>query len=214
MAAGSRTKLIQPPTSSAEFVYGNGTSQAESYSAGSVILYTRLLRYYRQMRRLGLLCVTTALLGISTADASEELRQNVQRMFGSQALDGRSFGPARWIRGGALTNDGSQTQINGAGDWVYEEELNLWQAFRWSPSLYPRLTIFPYPKAGTRNPAVRIGIVTATGGQAKWISLPGDARENYVFRMDWSTIGISESVSCTGGKTTSLYTLPMSRTDR
>ena len=33
----------------------------------------------------------------------------------------------------ALTTDGSETLINAAGDWVYEEELNLRQAFRWSP---------------------------------------------------------------------------------
>ena len=27
--------------------------------------------------------------------------------------------------------------------------------------------------------------MTAAGGTPKWLSLPGDARENYVFRMDW-----------------------------
>ena len=294
------------------------------------------------MRRLHFLCLTALLLGGSAADASDELRQNLQRIFGSQALNGRSFGPARWIRGGAsfttvepsstdpkvreiieyetgsgkrsplvtaaqltpkggktalnvedywwdrdmrrlliftesrkywrtnslgdywvlnrdsgelkklggpeapasslmyatfspdgtqvayvrsaniyvedlntgavraLTTDGSDTTINGAGDWVYEEELNLRQAFRWSPdgrqiafwqfdesgverftiinnteSLYPKITTFPYPKAGTKNPAVRIGVVAAAGGNPKWIAVPGDARENYLFRMDW-----------------------------
>jgi dipeptidyl-peptidase-4 len=52
-------------------------------------------------------------------------------------------------------------------------------------SLYPKLTTFPYPKTGTKNPAVRLGIVAAAGGSPKWVSLPGDARENYVFRADW-----------------------------
>jgi dipeptidyl-peptidase-4 len=294
------------------------------------------------MRRLGVLCVTTALLGIAPAAASEELRQNLQRIFGGKTLNTKPFGPARWIRNGAsfttvepsakdpkarevveydtatgkrsplvtaaqltppgasealevedywwdremrrllvftktkkywrtnslgdywvlsrdsgqlkklggaeapasslmyanfspdgrrvayvragnlyvedlaggavraLTTDGSDTRINAAGDWVYEEELNLRQAFRWSPdgrrvafwqfdetgverftminntdSVYPKLTVFPYPKAGTKNPAVRVGIVAAAGGDPTWISLPGDARENYVFRMDW-----------------------------
>jgi len=33
----------------------------------------------------------------------------------------------------ALTSDGSETLVNGASDWVYEEELNLRDAFRWSP---------------------------------------------------------------------------------
>jgi dipeptidyl-peptidase-4 len=33
----------------------------------------------------------------------------------------------------ALTNDGSTTMINGTFDWVYEEELNDRDGFRWSP---------------------------------------------------------------------------------
>ena len=32
-----------------------------------------------------------------------------------------------------LTRDGSETIINGTSDWVYEEELGLRNAFRWSP---------------------------------------------------------------------------------
>lgn len=32
-----------------------------------------------------------------------------------------------------LTRDGSSTIINGTSDWVYEEELDLRDAFRWSP---------------------------------------------------------------------------------
>ena len=32
-----------------------------------------------------------------------------------------------------LTRDGSDTIINGTSDWVYEEELDLRDAFRWSP---------------------------------------------------------------------------------
>ena len=27
--------------------------------------------------------------------------------------------------------------------------------------------------------------MAATGGKPEWVLLPGDARENYVFRMDW-----------------------------
>jgi dipeptidyl-peptidase 4 len=33
----------------------------------------------------------------------------------------------------ALTTDGSATLINGTSDWVYEEELDLRDGFRWSP---------------------------------------------------------------------------------
>jgi dipeptidyl-peptidase 4 len=32
-----------------------------------------------------------------------------------------------------LTNDGSDTTINGTADWVYEEEFDLRDGFRWSP---------------------------------------------------------------------------------
>ena len=111
----------------------------------------------------------------------------------------------------ALTSDGSDTLVNGASDWVYEEELNVRDGFRWSPdgkniafwqmdesgvqlytiinnsdSLYPELQKFPYPKAGTKNPSVRVGVVSVAGGDPKWIQAPGDPRENYLFRMDWA----------------------------
>jgi dipeptidyl-peptidase-4 len=110
----------------------------------------------------------------------------------------------------ALTSDGSDTLVNGTSDWVYEEELNLRDGFRWSPdglniafwqfdqsgvelftvidntsSLYPTLTRFPYPTAGQKNSAVRVGVVSAEGGPPVWMQIPGDPRENYLFRMDW-----------------------------
>jgi dipeptidyl-peptidase-4 len=110
-----------------------------------------------------------------------------------------------------LTTDGSETTINGTADWVYEEELNVRDAFRWSPdgtrivywqfdttgvgvfsliddtdSLYPAITRIPYPKAGTTNSAVRIGVVDADGQHpTRWVSTPGDPRNSYVARVDW-----------------------------
>jgi dipeptidyl-peptidase 4 len=109
-----------------------------------------------------------------------------------------------------LTNNGSATLINGTSDWVYEEELGLRDCFRWSPDgrsiaywqfdssgvemmtlvndteeLYPTTRRYPYPKAGTTNSAVRIGVVKSTGGGAKWIKAPGDPRNIYLARMEW-----------------------------
>jgi dipeptidyl-peptidase-4 len=109
-----------------------------------------------------------------------------------------------------LTSDGSSTIINGTGDWVYEEELGVRDAFRWSPdgkqiafwrfddsnvgdfalindtdSTYPVVTRFPYPTAGTTNPSVRIDVVPAEGGQVRSIALPGHPRDRYVARMEW-----------------------------
>jgi dipeptidyl-peptidase-4 len=109
-----------------------------------------------------------------------------------------------------LTRYGSETTINGTSDWVYEEELNVRDGFRWSPdgrriaywqfdssgvgiftliddtsSLYPTLTRIPYPKVGTPNSAVRIGVVSAGGGETRWMQAPGDPRDHYLARMDW-----------------------------
>jgi len=110
----------------------------------------------------------------------------------------------------ALTRDGSETTINGTSDWVYEEELDLRDAFRWSPdgrriaywqfdstgvgifsliddtsALYPKITRIPYPKVGTTNSAARIGIVPAAGGPTTWVKTSGDPREHYLARLDW-----------------------------
>src|SRR5271156_5250190 len=110
-----------------------------------------------------------------------------------------------------LTHDGSHTMINGTSDWVYEEELDLRDAFRWSPdgkhiafwhfdssgvgeyplidytdSVYPTIKMIPYPKVGTTNSAVSIGVLDLRTGDAKWMDVPGDPRNNYIARMEWA----------------------------
>ena len=110
-----------------------------------------------------------------------------------------------------LTESGSPTTIFGTSDWVYEEEFGLRDGFRWSPDgkriafwnfdaegigeftiinntdeLYPTLLRIPYPKAGTTNSAVRIGVVSAAGGEMAWMKVPGDPRNTYVARMEWA----------------------------
>jgi|CXWL01.1.fsa_nt_gi dipeptidyl-peptidase-4 len=119
-----------------------------------------------------------------------------------------------------LTRDGSATIINGTTDWVYEEELDLRDAFRWSPdgrhlaywqfdirgvgvyslindtdTLYPTVRRYPYPKVGTANAKVRLGVVAATGGKTRWLSVPGDPDDRYLARLDWldaSTLTIQQ----------------------
>jgi len=119
-----------------------------------------------------------------------------------------------------LTKDGSETTINGTSDWVYEEELNVRDGFRWSPdsrriaywqfdstgvgifslidnttALYPTITKIPYPKVGTTNSAIRIGVVSADGGTTKWMQVPGDPRNNYLSRLEWldpATVAIQQ----------------------
>ena len=51
---------------------------------------------------------------------------------------------------------------------------------------YPVAMQVPYPLAGTTNSAVRIGVVNADGkGSVKWMEVSGDARQNYIARMQW-----------------------------
>ncbi|HXI21515.1 MAG TPA: DPP IV N-terminal domain-containing protein, partial [Gemmatimonadales bacterium] len=110
-----------------------------------------------------------------------------------------------------LTRDGSTTIINGTFDWVYEEEFDDRDGFRWSPdgrriaywqldasgvrdfllindtdSLYPFTIPVQYPQAGTTNSAVRVGVVNAAGGPTRWLQVPGDPRNIYVPRMEWA----------------------------
>jgi dipeptidyl-peptidase 4 len=119
-----------------------------------------------------------------------------------------------------ITSDGTDTTINGTSDWVYEEELGVRDSFRWSPdgtniaywqfdstgvgtftlindtdTLYPEIKKIPYPKAGTTNSAVRIGVVNVESKKTKWMRTPGDARDNYLARVEWmdgSTVGIQQ----------------------
>jgi dipeptidyl-peptidase-4 len=112
----------------------------------------------------------------------------------------------------SLTKDGSETLINGTFDWVYEEEFNLRDGFRWSPDgltiafwqldssavkefhminstdgLYPRVITFKYPKVGEANSSCRVGVVNASGGELKWLQVPGDPSNNYIARMEWTS---------------------------
>ena len=109
-----------------------------------------------------------------------------------------------------LTFDGNEAIINGTFDWVYEEELSCRDGFRWSPdgeqiaywqsntenigtfyminnvdSLYSKPIPLPYPKVGTKNSDVKVGVVPAKGGQTNWFDVPGDATNNYLARMDF-----------------------------
>ncbi len=110
-----------------------------------------------------------------------------------------------------LTRTEDPRVINGTADWVYEEEFELRDGFSWSPkgdciaywqvdsrgvpefpllsageTLYPKVTWIPYPKVGKTNPAVRVGVVDLGTRQTRWMEIPGDARDNYLPRMEWA----------------------------
>ena len=109
-----------------------------------------------------------------------------------------------------LTADGDDVFINGNFDWVYEEELGCYDGWRWSPdgkkiafwhsdtggtgtflmidnidSLYSFTIPLPYPKAGTTNSAVKVGVVDVETARIGWFPVPGDPRENYIARMEF-----------------------------
>jgi dipeptidyl-peptidase-4 len=109
-----------------------------------------------------------------------------------------------------LTHDGGADIINGTTDWVYEEELDLRDAFRFSPDsrriafwrfdqsaippfymvdelpLYPELVPVRYPKAGTANSSVRLGVVEIATGSTRWIEYAPAGTDAYLARMDFA----------------------------
>lgn len=108
-----------------------------------------------------------------------------------------------------ITADGEKNKIiNGASDWVYEEELVLVKAFKWSPDgskiayyrfdqtgvkewlmkmygpLYPTEERFKYPKAGEANSKVDIHFYDVAAAKKTKANI-GDKYE-YVSRINWT----------------------------
>jgi dipeptidyl-peptidase-4 len=109
-----------------------------------------------------------------------------------------------------LTTDGQFSHIiNGAPDWVYEEEFTLLQAFAWSPDsrkiafmrfdesavpefcmtlfqdLYPRENCFKYPKAGERNATVEVRVINLQTGKTSVMDA-GSETNQYNPRIQWT----------------------------
>ncbi len=114
-----------------------------------------------------------------------------------------------------LTTDGKRNEIiNGAADWVYEEEFSMARAFEWSPDskrlawirfdesrvpeygmqlwgkLYPTEYRFKYPKAGEANSLVTVLIADATGapdGVVRKVTVDTGAETDiYLPRIQWT----------------------------
>lgn len=111
-----------------------------------------------------------------------------------------------------ITTDGRYNHIlNGAADWVYEEEFALTTAFKWSPDskriafyrfdesrvkmfnmttyqneLYPKNYTFKYPKCGEQNSIVSILVYDL--GSTKTTKMDvGDEDDQYISRIKWTT---------------------------
>jgi dipeptidyl-peptidase-4 len=109
----------------------------------------------------------------------------------------------------ALTRTSDPALLNGEVDWVYLEELKVRTNYDWAPDSqhiayvqmnetavpqYPLVDWIPthatldmqrYPQAGDANPAVRLGVVAASGGETRWIDLPIRAGDDYIPRLGW-----------------------------
>lgn len=112
------------------------------------------------------------------------------------------------------TTDGEFNKIiNGATDWVYEEEFGFDKGFQWSPDgrkialyrfdesevrefsmamygeLYPEEYRFKYPKAGEQNAQVGIWIYDTAVGNLREVNLQGEGakvRFEYIPRIKWT----------------------------
>ena len=111
-----------------------------------------------------------------------------------------------------LTFDTKDRNINGTFDWVYSEELFCLDGFRWSndgsciaywnvdaskvrnylmlnttDSIYPFTVPVEYPMAGEDPSPAKIGVVELATAKTKWMNIEGDASQNYLTKMEWSS---------------------------
>ncbi len=115
-----------------------------------------------------------------------------------------------------ITHDGERNKIiNGATDWVYEEEYSFTRAWEWSPDgqsiaflrfdesrvpeftmmryndgLYPEPYTFKYPKAGEANSAVTLFVYDLGRRTTQLIeTAPGPETDIYIPRIGWTPSG-------------------------
>lgn len=107
-----------------------------------------------------------------------------------------------------VTFDGQQNEIiNGASDWVYEEEFSITKTFEWSPDskniaflkfdehnvkefqmamygeLYPKQYTYKYPKAGEENSKVEAFLFSLESESSEKINL---GEYEYIPRLKWA----------------------------
>lgn len=111
-----------------------------------------------------------------------------------------------------ITTDGSKNNIiNGAADWVYEEEFAITRTFEWSPDsrhiafirfderevreftmtnykghLYPDYETFKYPKVGEQNSRVQVYIYDTESGIRKNVDIQTSETDLYIPRIKWA----------------------------
>ncbi len=111
----------------------------------------------------------------------------------------------------AITSGATATLSHGSAEFVAQEEMDRREGYWWSPDssslvyqqtdesavevrhvadpLHPEAapTTFFYPRAGSANAVVRLGIIPRQGGETRWISWDG-ARFPYLNRVVWQEL--------------------------
>ncbi|MCB9252314.1 MAG: S9 family peptidase [Flavobacteriales bacterium] len=110
----------------------------------------------------------------------------------------------------AITKDGKKNSIiNGAVDWVYEEEFSMSKGYCWSKDgtqlayyrfdesgvheysmpmyhgLYPENVSFKYPKAGEANSIVEVYVFAVSNGKSRKMNT-GNEIDQYLPRIMWT----------------------------
>jgi len=107
-----------------------------------------------------------------------------------------------------ITRGAGGTITNGTAEFVAQEEMHRHQGYWWSPDsrliahqqtdtagletfhisdpARPEIKpqVWPYPRTGTKNAEVRLGIVSAEGGETVWVDWDR-AKYPYVARVTW-----------------------------
>src|SRR5450432_1316973 len=204
-------------------------SIVSSRDGAKILLFHNSVRVWRQNTR-GVYDVLDVASGkITPLSAAPGLQ-----MFAKFSPDGRrvAFGRANNLfvtdlathEERALTNDGSDVVINGTSDWVYEEELAIRDAFRWSPDSkriafwrfdQSPIPIFPmldelseqakmiplrYPRPGAPNSKVTVGVVDVDTRATTWLHT-GDGE--YIAAMAWAGPIASQCSACRAHRTAS-----------
>jgi len=109
-----------------------------------------------------------------------------------------------------VTGDGrAGSIINGAADWVYEEEFGLARAYQWSPDGaylayarfdesrvraftllrydggYPQRITYKYPRAGERNAVVSVHVYDLARRESRTVDI-GEESDQYIPRIKWT----------------------------